>query len=66
VKISDMADHVRLTLELRADGDEPAGSLEHPGTGRIQRFWGWLELIATVQECLRQLRQANANQGASQ
>jgi hypothetical protein len=59
-----MADHVQLTLMLRADGDEPAGLLEHPGTGRSQPFWGWLELIAALQEYIGQLRQAKANQGA--
>ena len=65
-----MAGHVHLTLELGTDGDEPVGSLEHPGTGRSQRFWGWLELIEAVEECVRQLRhtdqeQADREEGAS-
>ena len=54
-----MADHVHLTLELGADGDEPVGSLGHLGTGRSRRFWGWLELIEAVEDCICQLRQAN-------
>jgi hypothetical protein len=54
-----MADHVHLTLELGADGDEPVGSLGRPGAGSARRFWGWLELIEAVEECVRQLRQAN-------
>ena len=45
-----MADHVHLTLELGTDGDEPVGSLDHPGTGRSRRFWGWLELIEAAPE----------------
>ena len=57
--IKDMEDPVYLTLELGADGDEPVGSLSHPGTGHCQRFWGWLELIEAVQESVRQLRPAN-------
>jgi hypothetical protein len=60
-----MADHVQLTLELRAEGDEPAGLLEHPGSGRSQSFWGWLELIAALQEYIGQLRQAKASPGPS-
>jgi hypothetical protein len=55
-----MADRVQLRLELGADGEEPVGSLSHPGTGRSQRFWGWLELIEAVHECLRQLRPAES------
>jgi hypothetical protein len=61
-----MADHVHLSLDLGADGDEPVGSLGQPGTGRARRFWGWLELIEAVEECIRQLRQANhQEEGAS-
>ena len=51
-----MADHVHLTLELGADGDEPVGSLGHLGTGRSRRFWGWLELIKAIEEWICQLR----------
>jgi hypothetical protein len=65
VKLTDMADHVYLSLELGADGDEPVGSLGDPGTGQSRRFWGWLELIEAVEECVRRLRQANPEQGAS-
>ena len=54
-----MADHVHLTLELGADGDEPVGSLGQHDTGRSRRFWGWLELIEAVEDCICQLRQAN-------
>ena len=54
-----MADHVYLNLELGADGDEPVGSLGDPGTGHSRRFWGWLELIEAVEECIRQLCRAN-------
>jgi hypothetical protein len=57
-----MADHVHLTLDLGADGDEPVGSLGHPATGHARRFWGWLELIEAVEECVRQLRQADREQ----
>jgi hypothetical protein len=60
-----MADRMRLTLELAADGDEPVGSLGHPGTGASQRFWGWLELIEAIQECIHQLRPADRTEGAS-
>ena len=56
MKLTDMADHVHLTLELGTDGDEPAGSLDHPGTGRSRRFWGWLELIKAIEEWICQLR----------
>ena len=59
MKLADMADHVHLTLELGADGDEPVGSLGHLGSGRSRRFWGWLELIEAVEDCICQLRQAN-------
>jgi hypothetical protein len=59
VKLIDMADHVYLSLELRADGDEPVGSLGHPRTGHSRRFWGWLELIEAVEECIGQLCQAD-------
>lgn len=55
-----MADPLQLRLELGADSEEPVGSLSHLGTGRSQRFWGWLELIEAVQECLRQLRPAES------
>jgi hypothetical protein len=59
VKLTDMADHVHLSLELGADGDEPVGSLGRPGTGHSRRFWGWLEFIEAVEECIRQLCQAD-------
>jgi hypothetical protein len=58
----DMADHVYLSLELGADGDEPVGSLGDPGTGPSRRFWGWLELIEAVEERIRQLGQADREQ----
>jgi hypothetical protein len=61
----DMADRMHLNLELAADGDEPVGSLSHPGTGHSQRFWGWLGLIEAVQECIHQLRPAGETEGAS-
>ena len=60
-----MDDRVHLILELGADGEEPVGSLSHDDTGRVQRFWGWLELIEAVQERIGQLRQANPRKGAS-
>ena len=62
MKLADMADHVHLTLELGADGDEPVGSLGQAGSGHSQRFWGWLELIEAVAERIRQLRQAHPEQ----
>jgi hypothetical protein len=55
VKLTGMADHVRLTLDLTADGDEPVGSLGPAGSGRTRRFWGWLELIGAVEEYIRQV-----------
>jgi hypothetical protein len=62
VKLTDMTHHVHLTLDLGADGDEPVGSLGRAGAGRSRRFWGWLELIEAVEECIRQLRQVNPEQ----
>jgi hypothetical protein len=47
---------------LGTDGDEPVGSLDHPTTGRSRRFWGWLELIAPVEECVGQLGPANTEE----
>ena len=55
-----MDGRVHLTLELGADGQEPVGSLSHDGNGRVQRFWGWLELIEAVQERIRQLTHAQS------
>jgi hypothetical protein len=42
------ATNPRITLELIAGGDPIQGSIEH-GDGRRQPFWGWLELIETLQ-----------------
>jgi len=56
---------MHLTLELAADGDEPVGSLGRSGTGAGQPFWGWLELIEAIQECIHQLRPTANTEGAS-
>jgi pimeloyl-ACP methyl ester carboxylesterase len=48
-----MADHIALTLDLEADGEQPTGSMRHP-SGQSLHFWGWLELIEAVQSCLPQ------------
>jgi hypothetical protein len=42
------ATNPRITLELVAGGDPIQGSIEHADGGR-QPFWGWLELIETLQ-----------------
>jgi hypothetical protein len=44
----------RITLELVAGGDPIQGSIEH-ADGSSQPFWGWLELLETLQ------RLANTN-----
>jgi hypothetical protein len=46
----------RITLELVAGGDPIQGSIEH-ADGSRQPFWGWLELIETLQ------RLTNTNPG---
>jgi hypothetical protein len=42
------ATNPRITLELHAGADPIQGSIEHAGGSR-QPFWGWLELIETLQ-----------------
>jgi hypothetical protein len=52
------ATNPRITLELVAGGDPIQGSIEHVDGSR-QPFWGWLELIETLQ------RLANAEPGSA-
>ena len=42
------ATNPRITLELVAGGDPIQGSIEH-ADGSRQPFWGWLELLETLQ-----------------
>jgi hypothetical protein len=42
------ATNPRIALELVAGGDPIQGSIEH-ADGSRQTFWGWLELIETLQ-----------------